>query len=215
MQMEQTNYMKTGTTTMGVVCKDGVVLATDRRATSGSFIADNRAQKIHKITDEMAVTIAGTVSDAQLIVKLLRANVTLKNIQTRRKSSVKEVANFLAGVIYSNIRKFSTIPGIAHFILGGKDSKGFHLYDVYADGSLTDIPDFVSSGSGSVIAYGVLESEYKKGMNVDTGVKLVVKALSAALRRDSASGSGFEVIKITEKGVEPVALQELKINLQI
>ncbi len=212
--MEQTNYIKTGTTTMGVLCKDGVVLATDRRATSGNFIADNKAQKIHKITDEMAVTIAGTVSDAQLIIKLLKANINLKDIQTRRKSTVREVANFLAGVIYSNIRKFSAIPGIAHFILGGKDSSGFHLYDVYADGSLTEIDDFVSSGSGSVIAYGVLESEYKKGITTEDAVKLVIKALNSALRRDSASGSGYEVVKITEKGVEPVVLQELKINLK-
>ncbi len=212
--MEQTNYIKTGTTTMGVLCKDGVVLATDRRATAGNFIADNKAQKIHKITDEMAVTIAGTVSDAQLIIKLLRANINLKDIQTRRKSTVKEVANFLAGVIYSNIRKFSAIPGIAHFILGGKDTSGFHLYDVYADGSLTEIDDFVSSGSGSVIAYGVLESEYKKGVTTEEAVKLVIKALNSALRRDSASGSGYEVVKITENGVEPVVLQELKIDLK-
>ena len=212
--MEQTDYIKTGTTTMGVLCKDGVVLATDRRATAGNFIADNKAQKIHNITKEMAVTIAGTVSDAQLIIKLLRANVKLKDIQTNRKSNVKEVANFLAGIIYSNIRKFSTIPGIAHFILGGKDTSGFHLYDIYADGSLTEIDDFVSSGSGSVIAYGVLESEYKKGISTDEAVKLVVKALNSALRRDSASGSGFEVIKITDKGVEPALMQELKINLK-
>ena len=212
--MEEGNCLKTGTTTIGILCKDGIVLAADKRATAGSFIADNRAKKIHQINDEIAVTIAGTVSDAQLIIKLLKANMKLKDIQTRRNSLTKEVANFLAGLIYGNIRKFSTIPGISHFILGGKDNTGFQIFDIYPDGSLSEVEDFVSSGSGSVMAYGVLEADYKKGITVEEGVKMAVKAMTSALRRDSASGSGYEVIKITSKGIEQVLNQELKIDLK-
>ncbi|RLE42763.1 proteasome subunit beta [Candidatus Woesearchaeota archaeon] len=207
------NVMKTGTTTVGILCKDGVVLAADRRATIGNFIADKKAKKIHEITPEIAVTISGSVSDAQLIIKVLKANINLKNIATRRKASVKEVANFLAGIIYSSVRRLSPIPSISHFIMGGIAKEGFALFDIFADGSLTEIEDFVASGSGSVTAYGVLESDYKKGLSVDEGVKLAVKAVNAALRRDTASGSGLEVVTITKDGIKKVIEKEIKVDL--
>jgi len=211
---ENKNIMKTGTTTVGLVCKDGIVLAADKRATVGNFIADNKAKKIHKITPKIAVTIAGSVSDAQLIIKILKANVALKELNTTRESTVKEVANFLSGVIYSSIRQLSPIPSISHFIMGGSNNGSFELFDIFPDGSLTEIDEFVSSGSGSVMAYGVLENDYKKDIRVSEGVRLAVKALNAALRRDSASGSGFEVVTVTESGIAKVVEKDLKIDLR-
>jgi len=206
--------LKTGTTTIGIMCKDGVVLAADQRATIGNFIADSKAQKIHEIRDDIAVTIAGSVSDAQLIIKLLKANIDLKDISSNMRTSLSEVAHFLSGMIYSNVRQFSSIPSISHFLMGGKDKAGFGLYDIFADGSLTKCDEFISSGSGSVMAYGVLEADYKKGLSVDEGVKLAVKCLHSALRRDSASGSGIQVITITKTGIKKVLQKDLSVNLQ-
>jgi proteasome beta subunit len=196
--------MKTGTTTVGMVCKDGIVLAADMRATSGNFIVTKRISKISQIAEGMAITMAGTVSDAQLLVKLVQAELRLKDVRTDRKSSVKEAANLLAGMVYGNIRKYSTIAGITHYLLGGKDSNGYSLYDVFADGSLTQVDDFISSGSGSVFAYGVLETQYDKELTVAEGEKLIIKAVNAALQRDSASGGGIEVITITKDGFKKV-----------
>ncbi len=210
--MENENIMKTGTTTVGIMCKDGVVLAADKRATAGNLISDKKAQKIYKINDCMALTTAGVVSDVQLLVKLIKAELSLKNIRTEREANVKESVNLLAGLVYSNI--MSMIPGISHFLFAGKDYKGFHLYDIYADGSLTKNDSYVSSGSGSVMAYGVLETLYKEGMNVDDGVKLAVKCINAALQRDSATGNGIDVVTITKEGIKTVLEKEIKINLQ-
>lgn len=207
------NVLKTGTTTIGLLCKDGVVLAADRRATMGNIIADKRAQKIHQISDTLAMTIAGTVSDAQLLIKLIQSEIRLKHIRTRKEIVVKEVVNLSARLVYNNIRQMSMIPGITQFLIGGKDPQGFHLYDVFVDGSITECQDYVSSGSGSITAYGVLETLYKKDINVEEGIKLSVKALNAALQRDSASGSGYDVITITEKGFKKVL--EKEINTQI
>src|SRR3989338_8406290 len=106
--------IKKGTTTVGLVYKDGVILAADRRATAGTLIVDKKAQKVNIINDKVAVTIAGAVADAQLLVKLLRAETRLKEITTDRQSTVKEIANMLGGLLYSNIRRFSVIPGITH-----------------------------------------------------------------------------------------------------
>ena len=211
--MENENIMKTGTTTVGIMCKDGVVLAADKRATSGNLICDKKAQKIYKINDSMALTTAGVVSDVQLLVKLIKAELSLKNIRTEREANVKESVNLLAGLVYSNIRKMSMIPGISHFLFAGKDHEGFHLYDIYADGSLTKNDSYISSGSGSVMAYGVLETLYKEGMNVDDGVKLAVKCINAALQRDSATGNGIDVMTITKEGIKIVLEKEIKQDL--
>src|SRR3989344_2504613 len=115
----------TGTTTLGLVCKDGLVLAADKRATSGYLIAWKKFDKIMQVTNNIAVTVAGTVSDVQLLTKYLKAELKLKDIRTGRETSVKEAANLLANFVYSNIRKLSLIPGVSHFIMGGKDTSGF------------------------------------------------------------------------------------------
>ncbi len=205
--------LKTGTTTVGLVCKDGIVLAADKRATAGSMIVDKRADKTHIISDDMAVTIAGTVSDAQLIIKLIRAELKLKEMRTNKRTSMKEAANVLGGLLYSSIRRMSMLPGIAHFLMGGKDSHGLHLYDLFPDGSVTKIRDFISSGSGSVFAYGVLETQYRADLTTSEGVALAVKAINTALQRDSCSGNGVDVVVIREKGIERVVQKEITVSL--
>lgn len=209
------DMMKTGTTTVGIMCKDGVLLAADKRATAGNMIVDKRVKKVIQISDTMAVTIAGLVSDAQLLAKLIKAELKLKDIQTGRVSSVREAANLLAGMLYSNIRKMSMVQGVVGFLLAGKDERGFHLYDLGIDGSVTEIDDFVSDGSGSVFAYGVLETLYKKGLTLDEGVKLSVKSVNAAIQRDNASGNGINVFTITDAGVQEVLEKEVGMRIEL
>ena len=212
--MENENVMKTGTTTIGMVCKDGLVMAADRRATIGYMIANKKAEKVFPINDRMVITIAGNVSDAQLLTKLIKAELKLKNIRTGREINVKEAANLLGGLVYSNIRRLSLIPGISHFLLGGIDRDGLHLYDLFADGSVTECDDYVSSGSGSVFAYGVLETLYNKNITVKDGVELILKAINAALQRDIASGSGIDVVTVTKDGIKKVFDKELNISIK-
>ena len=210
--MEETT-LKTGTTTVGIVCKDGIVLAADKRATAGHMIVDKRADKVHILSEDFAVTIAGNVSDAQLIIKLTRAELKLKEVRTYKKPSAKEAANLLGGILYSSIRRPSMLPGIAHFLLGGKDVHGLHLYDLFPDGSITRITDFISSGSGSVFAYGVLETQWKKDLSTDEAVALALKAVNTALQRDSASGNGIDIVVINEKEIKKVLHKEVAYNL--
>ena len=206
--------LKTGTTTVGFICKDGIILAADMRATSGNLISYKNFDKIITITDKVAVTVAGTVSDVQLLTKLIRAELKLKDIRTGRESNVKEAANLLANMVYNNIRKLSLIPGISHFLVGGVDSTGFKLYDLAPDGSIVQVDDFVSSGSGSVMAYGVLETLYKQGISIEEGIKLAVKCVNAALQRDSASGNGINIITITEEGIKKVLTKQVDYRIE-
>ncbi len=201
--------VKKGTTTVGVVCKDGVVLAADKRASAGYLVANNKTDKVHKINDDAAITMAGLVSDAQLILKLSRAEISLKTIRSAKKPSMKETANMLANIFYQNIRKPSMVPGIVSFLLGGRDSHGFHLYDIGVDGSLSRMGEFVSTGSGSPIAYGVLETLYNKDMTVKEGIELAKKAINSAIQRDMPTGDGIDIFTITEKGAHKVETQHL------
>ena len=198
---ENKNMLNTGTTTMGIVCKDCIVLAADKRATAGYMVVNKDIKKVEKLNNRFALTMAGTVSEAQLLIKVIKAQLALKENQTNRNTTVKEAANMLAGMLYNSIRTPSMIQGVAHFLLAGID-KNIELYDLYPDGSISKITDFVSSGSGSVYTLGVLESAYKKDMTQKEGVELAKKAINASLKRDAMSGNGFDIAVIDKNGVE-------------
>jgi len=154
------------------------------------------------------------VSDVQLLTKYLKAELRLKDIRTGRETTVKEAASLLANFVYNNIRKLSLIPGISHFIVGGKDSKGVHLYDLSPDGSIVEVDDYISSGSGSVMAFGVLETLYRKGLSIDEGVKLAAKGVNAAVQRDIASGNGIDIVTITKDGIKKVLSKEIEYRIE-
>ena len=213
--MVEDKELKTGTTTLALNCKDGIVLAADKRATSGYLISHKKFDKILSITDNISVTVAGTVSDVQLLAKYIRAELKLKLIRTERECSVKEAANLLSMMVYNNIRKLSLIPGISHFLIGGKDESGFHIYDLAPDGSIVDVDDYTTSGSGSVMVYGVLETLYDKKINVEEGVKLALKCINAAVQRDIASGDGIDIVSITKDGVKKVLSKEISTKIEV
>lgn len=204
--------LKTGTTTVGIVCKDSVVLAADKKATLGGMIvASTKMEKVLIINEEVAVTTAGSVSDIQLFVKLLKAQIKLDELRKNKKLKTKEVVNFLASVVYGSARQF--IPSVTGFLLGGRDNEGTHLYELGSDGSIMEYDDFVSDGSGMMYAIGVLESGWKKDMSVEEGVKLAFKAVSAAMQRDTASGGGIDVVTVTKEGIKKVLTKQIDTKL--
>ncbi len=208
--------VKTGTTTVGVVCKDGIVLAADKRATlGGQLVGHKKIQKIIKLNDDLAITTAGMVSDVQLLAKVMKAQLRLDAMRRDRRTTVKEAANLLSGLVYQNIRKFSAVPGITGFLMGGRDEDGFHLYDIGVDGSALKDEEYLADGSGMMFALGVLETEYKPNMSVEEGVKVAAKAVNASIQRDTATGNGIDVYTITDEGVKHVMRQEIDMRLKI
>ncbi|MBU2590244.1 MAG: proteasome subunit beta [Nanoarchaeota archaeon] len=203
-----------GTTTVGIVCKEGIVLAADKRTSAGYLIANKKTIKIHKISDHMAITTAGLVSDAQLFTKIIKAQLKLLNIRKGKEPSVEEAANLLASLSYANIRRPSMVPGIVGFLLGGFDNKGQHLYELGIDGSISEPDDYCTDGSGSSFAMGVLETLYKKDMTLDEGIHVAVKAINAAVQRDLATGNGIDVITITKEGYKHVMGKMIDTNIR-
>ncbi|MBI5148212.1 proteasome subunit beta [Candidatus Pacearchaeota archaeon] len=196
--------VQTGTTTVGVICKDGIVLAADKRATLGDsyFIAHKKVQKVFKVSDNIVVTVAGVVSDIQLILKVITAELKLKAIRGKRPPTVKEAANLFASILYENIRKFSSIVGVAAFIIGGKDSEGFSLYEASPDGSVNKYDNFVTTGAyGSIMGYGILENEWREDMSLEEARKMALKVITTAIKRDASVGEGFDYVTIDKNGV--------------
>ena len=191
---EKPKGVKTGTTTVGIVCKDGVVMGADMRATMGHLIAHKQTDKLFKIDDHLAMTIAGSVGDAQTLVRWLTAEVELYRVKRNAPMSVRAASTLMANIL--NQRKFT--PFYVQLLVGGVDLEGPSIYSLDAAGG--SIPDkFVTTGSGSVFVYGVLEDHYKDGMSVDEGLDLAVRGLTAAMKRDSASGDGMMVASITKQ----------------
>jgi len=204
---------KKGTTTVGIICKDGVILAADKRASAGYLISDKKTEKVKQISDHMAITTAGLVSDAQLFTRIIRAQLKLASIRKKKEPQVKEAAHMLASLSYSSIRRPSMVQSIVGFLVGGYDSKGPHLFEIGIDGSVTSSEDYRADGSGSIIALGVLETLYKKDMTLEEGKNLAMKAINAAIQRDLATGNGIDVISITTDGVKRVVRKEVQASV--
>ena len=206
---------KTGTTTLGVVCRDGVILATDKRMTLGGggmplFVAHKKADKVFLLNDRIGVTTAGNVSDIQYTLKLTKSELKIKKLRTKMDPSVKETANLFGMVAYEAIRRFSPIIAITGFIIGGMDDKGSGLYQIDPDGSVIEHKNYVADGSGMIIAYGVLEDSWKENMSIDEGTKIAIRAVNAAMQRDTGSGEGIDVVVIDKNGARKVVEEEVR-----
>ena len=204
--MNLDKQVKTGTTTVGLVVKDGVALATDTRATTGFFIAHRKVRKVYPLADYAAITIAGRVADAQSMIDYLKANIGYYSMTWKRPMSIASIARLAANMTF----RWRIFPYEVQLIIAGVDSKGPHLFNVDLYGTLTE-EKLLSTGSGSPIAYGVLESEYDEGMSVEDAAKLVFKAVAMAIQRDIGSGDSIDVAYIKVGGkYKELTLEEKK-----
>jgi proteasome beta subunit len=196
-----------GTTTVGVVCKDGVILGTDTRATMGNFVASKHAKKVYQITDNLAMTIAGGVAVAQRVVEILKVNASLYDLEKNRRMPVSSAARLVQSILFSNRSAGAPLPLQA--IIGGYDETGPHVYNLDPYGSLME-EIMVSTGSGSPYAYGVLEAQFKEDSTVDEMLSVVVRAVDSAMKRDVASGDSFDVAIINDAGFRELSQEEKK-----
>lgn len=205
--LENQNEMrKTGTTTVGVVCKDAVVLGAERKATMGYLVASKKARKILKIDDKLGMTTAGLVGDAQALERIMKAELKLYRLKENKTASIKAAATLIANILYS--RRF--FPYWVQLLIGGFDDKP-QLYSFDASGSLQEEEEFFSTGSGSPVALGVLEASFRKDMDAGEAKKVVARAIKSAVERDIASGgSGIDIVVINRSGYKRVPEEEIK-----
>jgi proteasome beta subunit len=185
-----------GATTIGVVCADGVILASEKRVTYGNFVVSKGGKKVFKITDQIGVACAGLVGDMQILAREVEAQANLFSMEVGRLISVRAASKLMANILFN--RRYA--PLITQTIVGGLDDEGPALYVLDVLGSL--IPDkYAAVGSGTEIAVGVLEEEYKEGMSIEDAKALVTRAIKSAISRDAMSGDGVDFLIITKDGI--------------
>ena len=190
-----------GTTTVGITCKDGVVFASERRASMGNLVAHKVAEKIFKIDNHIAATIAGSVADAQSLMKIISAETALYRLRNGKDISLEAAAAVSSNILHSS-------PAYVQTLIGGVDDTGASIYSLDAAGGM--IKDtFISTGSGSTFAYGVLEDRFHEDITVEEATEVALRAIKAATERDTFSGNGFLVANVTKDGYKMLEKEEV------
>ncbi|ASJ02533.1 proteasome subunit beta [Thermococcus profundus] len=197
-----------GTTTVGVVCKDGVILAADRRATLGNMITSKEVTKVFQIDDHLGIAGAGLVGDILGLTRLLRAEAKLYRAKVGKEMSVKALATLLSNVLHGG-RGYAYF---AWFLVGGYDSAPA-LYSIDAAGGVTK-EKFVAAGSGMEFALAILEDGFSEDMGLEEGIKLAARAVKAAIKRDVYTGEGVTLVTITKDGYKELSGEELEAILK-
>jgi len=191
-----------GATTIGVVCTDGVILASEKRVTYGYLVVSKGVKKVFKITDQIGAACAGLVGDMQILTREVEAQASLFSMDVGRRISVRSAAKLMSVILFN--RRYA--PLITQTIVGGLDEEGPALYVLDVLGSL--IPDkYAVVGSGTEIAMGVLEEGYKEELSIEEAKALVTRAIKSAISRDAMSGDGIDFLVITKEGITEEAIK--------
>lgn len=205
------SMLKSNTSLVGIVCKDGIVLGADRRVTAGTLVMDKAYVKIMNVNDRVLVAYTGGVADAQLTNKLIAAEMRLKELKTKSPATIKETAHLLSMMIYKGIRSPSMIPSIVGTLIAGVDEDGtIELYTIEPAGGVYKVKEYDANfSSGMPYILGLLERQYKKDLTVKEGVELAKECLKSSTQRDVGSGNGIDVFTITKEGVKHVVSEEI------
>lgn len=195
------SILKTGTTILGIVCKDGVVMAADRQMTLGQSIAyDKNASKVYPLNEHLVFAGCGSATEMQKVSKLLSAELRLKELRSKTRPSVRQSASLLSNI---NVQASA-------FLIAGFDENGeTSLYDVLG-GHLNKVENYATSiGSGMSYVLGFLERQYKKGLSIKEGIELAKESIKSSTQRDIFSGYGIDIFTITKEGIKKVVSQEI------
>jgi proteasome beta subunit len=205
------SILKSGTSIVGIVCKDGVVMAADRQISAGTMVMAKNERKVFQINDYLVMSGCGVAGDIQRVPKFLSAELKLKELRSKSRPTIQQAASLLMNINYNGIRQPSMIPQQAGFLIAGFNQDGTtELYSIEPAGSVVKVDDFDANfGSGMPFMLGLLERQYKKDITVKEGVELAKEALKSSTQRDMGSGYGIDVFAITKEGIKKVVEQQI------
>ena len=202
---------KKGTTTVGLRYNGGVVLATDQRVTLGRMIM-SRVDKVFPITENLAITTAGTVSDNQILLKHMQAEMKLFELENKKKATLETLSSVLQNTVYSGYKRWNPFM-IQAIVAGLSKDKTFKLMSFDPSGAAIEDP-YTATGSGMMFALGILQENYKENMTEKDAIELATRAIYTAIRRDSASGDGIVISIIDKKGYRKVDTKTVSMMLE-
>ena len=208
------NILKSNTSLVSLVCKDGVVMGADRRVTAGTIVMSKKEQKVQQINDYLVLSWTGGAADAFLSQKVIAAELRLKELRDKRRPSIKEAANLIGMMMYKNIRSPSMIPHIVGTLVGGFNEDGStELYTIEPAGGVYKVEDFDANfSSGMPYILGLLERQWKPNLTMQQGIDLAMESLKSSTQRDVGSGNGIDIFAITKDGIKHAVSQEIAPN---
>jgi 20S proteasome alpha/beta subunit len=204
-----TEKLKTGTTTIGFYYKEGILLAADKRMSAGMVSSDNLT-KVFNLSKAIASTVAGEAASAQLFMRVLKSEVRLLELQKERPILVKEAAMVLNNMQYNGLR--SQGAQVSCILAGYDERDGFSLYDLAFDGTINTTEKYLTRGSGSIFAKGVLDAQYNPKISEKEAIELAKNAFRSAFKNDLYSGGGFIIKLITKEGIKDIENIKLELN---
>jgi proteasome beta subunit len=210
------NILKTGTSIISIVCKDGVIMAADRQVTAGNIVMSKKEKKVIQLNDYLVGAWCGNASDAQMLSRIIIAELRLKELRSKQRPTIKETASLVANICFRNIRQMSMIPSIVGTLIGGFNEDGtVEVYTIEPAGGYYKVEDYDANfGSGMPFILGLLERGYKKDMTIKEGTELAVEALKSSTQRDTGSGYGVDVYAITKEGINKAVEKEISTDLK-
>ncbi|MEA3413912.1 MAG: proteasome subunit beta [Nanoarchaeota archaeon] len=208
------SIIKSGTTILGIVCKEGIVMAADTQTSAGNLVVNKNKKKVFSVNDYLVISGTGMVSDIQRVPKFLSAELKLSHLKSKKRPSVKQAASLLKNFSYQGIRQPSTIPQQAGFLLAGFNEDGTtELYSIEPAGSSMKVEDYDANfGSGMPYVLGLLERQWKPNLTMEQGIELAKESLKSATQRDMGSGYGIDIFTITKEGIKKVVSQIIEPN---
>lgn len=198
--------VRKGTTTVGIVCNDGIVLGADSRATLGDFIATDAAIKLEKIDEGLGILYAGVAGYAEYVVKVLRAQSEMYKMTEGKPMAPSAASSLLSFILRESVSDF----GYAFLIVGGLNRGAPELFSLDAIGSAQKESRYTSIGSGMASALGYLDGVYAQTVTTQEGTKFAAKALQMAMKRSSATGGAMRIATITKKGFREFSKEEVE-----
>ena len=198
------SILKSGTSIIGIVCKDGIVMGADRQSTAGNIVMSKNSEKVKMINDYVLFAGTGMVSDIQKSIKLTGAELRLKQLRSKSRPTVKQAANLTASMIYQSIRQPTMLQFMVGSLIGGINEDGTtELYSIDPSGGIKEVDDYDANfGSGMPYILGLLERQYKPNMEVKEAIELTIESLKSSTQRDIGSGYGIDVFSITKEGIK-------------
>jgi len=205
------NVLKSNTSLVGIVCKDGIVMGGDRRATAGNLIMSKTEQKVQAVTPYLVTSGTGGAADIERVRKIISAELKLKELKTKERPTVKEAANLLGAIVYNNIRQPSMVPHIVGTLVAGFNEDGTtELYTIEPAGGVYKVKEYDANfSSGMPFILGFLERQWRPDISVQQGVELAIESLKSSTQRDSGSGNGIDIFTITKNGIKHAVSQEI------
>jgi proteasome beta subunit len=205
------NRIKTGTSCIGLLFNDGVILAADRRTTAG-YIASDKTVKVYELANNILATTAGNAAANQLVMRHTKAEFRSLELKNEREIKTKEAAMILNGIQYSILRSSGEVVSI---ILGGFDkfTKKAHIYNLSPDGTILANDGYVLDGSGSIYMKPLFDNEYTKTLNEKQALELIDKCFKTSFKNDNMSGGGYIVKVITKNGIKELVRKSVQVKL--